>query len=146
MEGAEASVARWIAEWGREVAAADVASGRSRFGDDLVAFGTHADVLHGRDEVEAKQWSHVWPAIEDFQFVLDQLEVLASPDGLMAVAVVPWTSTGIHADGTRFDRPGRATVVVSRDHPSGSWTGRHTHFSLARGVPQATHGRRELLA
>ena len=140
-----AGVAAWVAEWGREVAAADIAAGRTRFAEDLVAFGTHADVVEGRIAVENQQWAQIWPAIEDFSFDVAGLHVIASGDGLQAVAVVPWTSTGIDEDGGRFDRPGRATIVLRRDHPSAPWLGVHTHFSLARGVPSATHGRRQAI-
>lgn len=136
------SVREWVAGWGAEVAAADIRSGRARFAEDLVAFGTHADVVTGREAVEAAQWSQIWPKIEDFAFLVDELVVQASPDGLLAVAIVPWASEGIAADGSRFDRPGRATVVLVRDSPDASWVGTHTHFSLARGVPQSTHGGR----
>jgi ketosteroid isomerase-like protein len=138
----EQEVAAWVGAWGAEVAAADLRSGRERFSPDLLAFGTHADVVAGRDAVEAEQWSQIWPAIEDFAFVLDELRVQASPDGLMAVAIVPWTSTGITENGTRFPRPGRATIVLERSQPGAPWVGVHTHFSLARGVPSSTFGRR----
>jgi ketosteroid isomerase-like protein len=141
----ERDVAAWVAAWGSEVAAADVRAGRQRFAADLVAFGTHADVVAGREAVEAEQWSQIWPAIEDFAFVLGELRVLASPDGLLAVAVVPWTSTGINEDGSRFDRPGRATIVLERDAPGSPWVGTHTHFSLGRGVPHSTFGQRALI-
>jgi ketosteroid isomerase-like protein len=140
----ETSVRTWLEGWGSEVAAADVAAGRHRFAPDVVAFGTHADVVRGRAEVEARQWSQIWPAIEDFAFDLDDLVVIVSPDRLQAVAVVPWTSTGIGPDGDRFARPGRATIVLTRPAADEAWTGRHTHFSLARGVPAASHGRRSL--
>ena len=136
------SVVEWVAEWGAEVAAADVRAGRRRFDEDLVAFGTYADVVVGRDAVEAGQWMQIWPAIEDFEFLLEDLRVRLSRDGLMAVAIVPWISTGIDADGKRFDRPGRATIVLERDAVGEPWSGTHTHFSLARGVPPSTHGRR----
>ena len=140
--GDTASVATWIAGWGREVAAADIRAGRERFADALVAFGTHADVVVGRDEVEAQQWSQIWPAIEGFQFEVDRLHVIVSPDRLLAIAIVPWSSTGIGPDGVPFDRPGRATVVLERPGVDAPWMGTHTHFSLARGVPSSTHGTR----
>lgn len=136
------SVRAWVAGWGSDVAAADIRSGRERFAADLVAFGTHADVVAGRDAVEDAQWSQIWPRIEDFAFLVDELVVQASPDGLLAVAIVPWASTGIAEDGHRFDRPGRATVVLVRESPGAPWVGTHTHFSLARGVPQSTYGER----
>jgi len=78
----DGSVAEWVAAWGAEVSAADIRSGRQRFDADLVAFGTHADVVVGREAVEAGQWAKIWPAIEDFAFVLDELRVRMSPDGL----------------------------------------------------------------
>ena len=59
---------------------------------------------------------------------------------LQAVLVAPWTSTGIAEDGSRFDRPGRATIVVRRTATDAAWFGVHTHFSLARGVPQQSFG------
>jgi ketosteroid isomerase-like protein len=136
------SVRAFVAGWGDEVATADLRAGRTRFADRLTAFGTHADVVHGREAVEAQQWRQVWPAIEDFRFAVEALEVEVSPDRLLAVAIVPWTSTGIAEDGTRFDRPGRATVVLRRDAVDEPWLGVHTHFSLGRGVPQRTFGRK----
>jgi ketosteroid isomerase-like protein len=139
------SIVAWVAEWGAEVAAADIRSGRRRFDEALLAFGTHADVVVGRDAVEAEQWSQIWPAIEDFEFVLDELRVRLSTDGTMAVVIVPWSSTGIDAGGTRFDRPGRATIVLERDAVDAPWFGTHTHFSLGRGVPSGTYGRREAI-
>ena len=140
MSEIEHDVAAWVAGWSAEVAAADIRAGRRRFADGMIAFGTHADVVEGRDVVEAEQWAQVWPAIEDFAFDVDRLRVIASPDGLLAVAIVPWASTGIAGDGTRFDRPGRATIVLERASASDPWLGTHTHFSLARGVPSDTHG------
>jgi ketosteroid isomerase-like protein len=140
-----ASIAGWVADWGREVAAVDLVAARERFAADLLAFGTHADVVATRAAVEAEQWAQIWPAIEDFEFDVAQLRVISSEDRLQAVAIVPWTSTGIDADGGRFDRPGRATIVLRRNHGDGVWIGVHTHFSLARGVPSVTHGRRQAI-
>jgi nitrite reductase/ring-hydroxylating ferredoxin subunit/ketosteroid isomerase-like protein len=136
------SVRTWIDDWGAEVAAVDLAAARLRFASDVSAFGTHADVVIGRDNLETEQWSQVWPAIEDFRFVTDEMQILTSPDGLQAVAVVGWTSIGIDRDGHRFDRPGRATVVLARASIDEPWLGMHTHFSLGRDVPQSTHGAR----
>ena len=144
-ETVDRSVAEWVAAWGAEVAAGDIRTGRQRFDEQMIAFGTHADVVVGRAVVEESQWSQIWPAIEDFEFLLDDLRVRMSPDRLLAVAIVPWASTGIATDGTRFDRPGRATIVLERQATTDPWVGTHTHFSLARGVPQNTFGRREVI-
>jgi len=136
------SVRAWIDGWSDEVAAVDFGSARRRFAPDVSAFGTHADVIIGLDRLVAEQWQQIWPAIEDFRFQSEELQVLVSPDRRQAVAVLPWTSYGIGIDGQRFDRPGRATVVLRRSGLDDPWVGVHTHLSLGRGVPQATHGRR----
>lgn len=134
------SLRAWMDAWGSEVAAVDLDAGRLRFDDGLVAFGTHAFAVEGADRVYAEQWSQVWPTIEDFRFLTDQLIAQVSPDRLQAVVIVSWASTGIGADGTRFDRPGRATVVLVRDAVGSAWRGTHTHFSLGRGVPDRSYG------
>ncbi len=90
------------------------------------------------------QWDNVWPKTDDFRFDLSATHVLVSDDGSMAVVVAPWTSTGFHPDGSRFDRPGRATIVFHKQ--DGTWLGVHSHLSLNRGVPQSSHGNRPVKA
>jgi ketosteroid isomerase-like protein len=135
-----ASVRKWMGSWGAEVAAVDLIAGRARFDADVVAFGTHAEIVRGLDALHEQQWSQIWPVIADFEFLLDDLVVLASPDRRQAVAVVGWNSTGFTVDGEPYDRPGRATVVLCHDDDDSRWVGTHTHFSLGRGVPESTHG------
>jgi nitrite reductase/ring-hydroxylating ferredoxin subunit len=120
--------------------AVDLAAGRKRFADDVVAFGTFADVVIGLDRLHDEQWSQVWPTIENFVFLTDEMQVLVASDRCMACAVVGWTSLGLDEGGVRFPRPGRATVVLQRSTPDDEWVGVHTHFSLGRGVPQSSHG------
>ncbi|MGH9138094.1 MAG: YybH family protein [Acidimicrobiales bacterium] len=134
------SVRDWMAAWGREVAAADLDAGRARFAADVIGFGTRARVARGLDSLFTEQWSQVWPAIEDFAFRLAELDVLASPDGRLAVAVCEWDSTGVDSAGSRFPRPGRATVVLRRADPSAPWQAVHTHFSIAGGAPAESYG------
>jgi nitrite reductase/ring-hydroxylating ferredoxin subunit/ketosteroid isomerase-like protein len=136
------SVKAWVDAWGQEVADVNIVDAQKRFADDVSAFGTHADVVKGLDELVRDQWAEIWPAIEGFRFLSDEMEVTVSTDRRMAVAVVGWSSVGFAADGSRFDRPGRATIVLQRDDPEAPWIGSHTHFSLGRGVSQDTHGSR----
>lgn len=124
------SVRDWVAAWGAQVAAVDLATARARFDDDVVGFGTFAGVVHGLDALHDDQWSNVWPTIADFRFLVDEMVTLVSADGCQAVAVVPWTSTGFDGDGAAFARPGRATIVLRRADADASWFGVHTHFSL----------------
>lgn len=113
------------------VQAVDYERGRDLFASDVVAFGSRAGLLHGLDALQAYQWSGVWPNISNFAFTLEQLDCRGS-EGI-ALIVVPWTSTGYHPDGSRYDRPGRATVVLTRRE--GVWLAVHTHFSLTPGTP-----------
>jgi ketosteroid isomerase-like protein len=128
----------WFVALERCVRAVDFAAGRELFAEDVVAFGTRADVVTGLDTLERQQWHGIWPNIADFTFVMDQLH--AGRDGDLTWGVVPFTSTGFHPDGTPFPRPGRATVILERR--SGRWLAKHTHFSLYPGTPPTTHGSR----
>lgn len=125
------SARAWLAGWSAEVAAARTDVARARFDDAVVGFGTYAQhPLVGLDQLHADQWSNVWPTIENFAFDVEQAIVLASPDGLQAVLIAPWTSTKRDAADVAQPRPGRATVVLARDGADRPWRGVHTHFSL----------------
>ena len=134
---------RWLETFSGYVRNVDYASARPLFHPDVLAFGTHNDVIPGLDKWVETQWDHVWPKTTDFRFTLEQAKVLASPDGNMAV-VAPWTSTGYHEDGKPFPRPGRATMVFSKDGER--WLCTHSHMSLNRGVPQSSHANRPVKA
>jgi ketosteroid isomerase-like protein len=134
-------VRKWVSEFGSYVARVDFESARRLFSEEVVAFGTWSELLTGLDQLESRQWRQVWPTIDGFGFDVAGTEVLLSDDGSQAVAISPWASTGFAADGSPFDRPGRATFVLRRNGDSGSWLCVHSHFSLARDVPQKSHGR-----
>src|ERR1700743_540345 len=119
---------QWLDTFSGYVRDVDYASARPLFHPDVLAFGTHNDVIPGLDQWVATQWDNVWPKTSDFRFVLDQSAVLASADGDTATVIVPWTSTGYHPDGTPFPRPGRATMVFSKT--SDGWLCVHSHMSL----------------
>jgi ketosteroid isomerase-like protein len=134
----------WLDTFSGYVREVDYASARPLFHPDVLAFGTHNDVIPSLDEWVTSQWNNVWPKTTDFRFVLDQTSVLASPDGTTATVIAPWTSTGYHPDGSAFPRPGRATMIFSRD--GDRWLCVHSHMSLNRGVPQASHANRPVKA
>lgn len=130
----------WFSTWAGYVRAQDFTSARALFHVDVAGFGTHMRIVHGLDNLERDQWRSVWPTIAGFRFLTDDLECGASPDGLHAWAIVPWTSTGFHEDGTPFERPGRATVLFTRESATAPWLATHTHISLAPGTPQRSFG------
>lgn len=134
----------WLKVFSGFVRTVDYASARPMWHPDLLAFGTYNDVIQGLETAIATQWDNVWPRTADFAFDLAGTHVLAAAGESMAVAVTPWTSSGFHQDGSRFDRPGRATMVFAK--VGAAWRCVHSHMSLNRGVPQASHGTRPVKA
>lgn len=140
-----AEIRGWLGRFAGHVREVDYAGAYPFWHDDIVIFGTYQELVRSREAWTATQWDNVWPRTADFAFDLGNTLVLASPDGAMAVAVAPWTSTGFQPDGTPFPRPGRATIVLARQ-PDGRWLGVHSHMSLGKGVPQDSHGNRPVTA
>jgi ketosteroid isomerase-like protein len=122
------SIARaFLTEMQACVRANDFQRARALFDDDVIAFGTYAAVLSGREHLETEQWRKVWPNIREFTFRLDEARSLRNADAICIV--VPWDSVGTRPDGSAFQRPGRATLLLTeRD---GRWVAVHSHFSLA---------------
>lgn len=137
-----AAISSWFEEWGALVADVNFVAARPLFHEDVIGFGTFMTVVRGLEQLETHQWRSIWPTIEGFSFIVDQLISDVSSDGLQAWGIVPWSSTGIHEDGTRYPRPGRATVLFSRASTTEPWRALHTHISLAPGTPQTSHGNR----
>ena len=130
----------WLETFSGYVRDVDYASARPLFHPEILAFGTHRDVIPGLAAWQATQWDNVWPKTSDFRFDTAQTRVLSSADRTLAVVVAPWNSTGYHDDGSTFDRPGRATMVFGKQN--GAWLCMHSHMSLNRGVPQQSYGTR----
>ncbi len=135
------AIKNWYDRWSGYVAAVDFVPARDLFDPDVAGFGTHMDIVQGRDNLEQLQWRQVWPTIDGFRFRTEVLKVGVSPDRCMALGLCPWESTGFHADGGAFDRPGRASVAFARDDISAPWLGIHSHFSLNPGTPPVSHGK-----
>ena len=140
-----ASIHDWLTRFAACVREVDYAAARPFWHPDIVIFGTHQELVCGLSRWIDTQWDNVWPRTAEFAFDLGNTALLASPDGAMAIAIAPWTSTGFRPDGTAFDRPGRATIALARQ-PDGRWIGVHSHMSLQRGVPQESHGTRPVKA
>jgi ketosteroid isomerase-like protein len=136
------AVADWFSSWDKLVDAVDFVPARDLFYEDVIGFGTRMDTVVGLQRLEQEQWRRVWPTIDGFRFDLDTLECQISPDRLQAVGIVAWHSTGYLEDGTKFDRPGRATVVFRRATADQPWKGVHTHISLNPGTPPRSFGNR----
>ncbi|MBN8902919.1 MAG: ketosteroid isomerase [Rhodospirillales bacterium 69-11] len=129
-----AAVRHWFQTLAAHVQAVDFAGARAIFAPDMIAFGTVTDFMVGQPVAEAQQWRSVWHHIDDFRF-RDDIRAIVSPDRLQAVGMGVFDSTGYHADGTSYDRPGRTTVVLVRAAPDAPFVAQHTHMSLFRDVP-----------
>jgi ketosteroid isomerase-like protein len=136
------SVADWYARWGEHVADVNFKPVRAMFAEDTVAFGSKIDMMTSQAQLEAEQWRSVWPSIEDFRFDTSTLEVVMSPDRLMAMGASIFRSTGLHPDGKKFERNGRATVTLMRRAVGAPWICTHSHISLKPGTPWISHGKR----
>ncbi|WP_207538004.1 YybH family protein [Sabulicella rubraurantiaca] len=146
-EAIRAAIHDWLDRFAACVREVDYHSAYPFWHPRILAFGTVQAVVEGLEPFRDRQWSSVWPKTSDFRFRLDAARVLASADGSMAVAIVPFESTGYHPDGTRFDRPGRTTLALVPNSGEGEpWVAVHSHMSLAKGVPPDSHADRPVKA
>jgi len=131
-----AAIVEWFEKLGKYCASVDYDSARSIFADDVLSFGTRADIVSGLDPLQKNQWQGIWPNIQDFK--IDMETVHSGGDEYHAWGIATWTSTGFHENGTSFHRPGRATVILERRNHH--WVSVHTHFSLNPGTSPRTYG------
>jgi ketosteroid isomerase-like protein len=110
----------------------DFDSAREIFSDDVSSFGTQADDVTGLDRLQKEQWEQVWPKTSGFQVLMETIRLGGDAETAWGMAI--WTSIGYDERGDAFERPGRATVVLTRTQ--GRWLAVHTHFSLFREVPR----------
>jgi ketosteroid isomerase-like protein len=136
------SIADFFARWGALVGQVDFRRARELYTDDVIAFGSLGKMMTSRDALEAEQWRAVWPTLADYTHDLLTLEVIVSPDRLMAMGAVMARTTGIHKDGTHFDRPVRVTATLMREAIGAPWFMTHTHVSLVPGTPAPSYGKR----
>lgn len=136
----------WLARFSATVREVDYAAAYPFWHPQIIAFGTVQPIVEGLKVFRDRQWDSVWPRTTDFTFRLDVSRVLASPDGQLAVAIAPFTSTGYAPDGSAFERPGRTTLILVPGGDAEPWIAVHSHMSLARGVAADSHGNRPIKA
>jgi len=136
------TIGEWYSRWDAHVRDVDFVPVRSMFAEDAVAFGTKQEMMTSQPQLEREQWRQVWPTIEDYRYDLATLEVVTSPDRLMAMGAVMFRSTGFHPDGAKFVRNGRCTCTFMRETIGAPWVCTHSHLSLTPGTPWTSHGKR----
>jgi ketosteroid isomerase-like protein len=137
-----ASIADFFRRWAKLVDAVDFRRARELYAEDVIAFGSLGTMMTSRDALEAEQWRAVWPTLAAYTHDLSTLEIVISPDRLMAMGAVMARTTGIHKDGSHFDRPVRGTATLMRQQTGAPWHATHTHVSLVPGTPTPSHGNR----
>ena len=137
------SIGLWFQVWEKQVQNKDFEAAKKLFENDVVSFGTWMNVVEGLDKLYSDQWKNIWPTINNFKFVSNTLFIQISPDRLLANSILIWNSTGYKKNGNSFKRNGRATVVLKRSNLDNSWKGIHTNFSLNRGIPQESFGKKK---
>ena len=123
-------VADWLERFARHVRERRYEDARALFSPGVLGFGTWAYAVVGLASLEQGEWRAIWENSSGFRFELSELRVFG--DGGPIVAAVPWSSVGYDATGAPFQRPGRATVVLSREGER--LLAVHTHFSLAPSI------------
>ncbi len=136
------SVKDWYDRWSGYVADVNFKPVREMFAEDAIAFGSKVEVMTSQAQLEREQWRAVWPSIDDYRYDLATLEVVMSPDRLMAMGALIFRSTGLHPDGRKFERNGRSTVTLMRPSVGAPWICTHSHISLKPGTPAISHGKR----
>jgi ketosteroid isomerase-like protein len=119
----------WLLAMERCVRALDYEGARELFHPEAVGFGTVAAHARGRETLEQRQWRRVWSRTREFRFRLNEMWCAGGEDALSVA--VPWDSVGVAEGGATFDRPGRATLVLTRRN--GELVAVHSHFSLLPG-------------
>jgi hypothetical protein len=107
----------WFTRLSRHVQAIDYEGARPIFAEDMIAFGTFTDFMHGRDLAEREQWRNVWGSIRNFRW-RDNIEGIVSADRLTAVGMGIFDSDGLPRPRHGDLRPQDGGRALGRDpHP-----------------------------
>ena len=135
-----ASVRRWFQRLQLHVQSVDYVGARPLFAEDIITFGTFSAFTIGREASEKEQWRTVWSRIDRFRWQIDDLRIIVSGDRRTAVGMALFESIGYTEEGTPYDRPGRATVILGRGAVGAEWVAQHLHASLFQDVPTHSFG------
>ena len=100
--------------------------------DDGVYFGSIAVKAQGYDELYEKQFSRVWPNIDEFKIDPSSISIHASDK--IAWAICLFESSVPGTNGEPVERKGRMTFIFEwRDD---KWVMVHSHDSLNPALPE----------
>ncbi len=100
--------------------------------DDGVYFGSITVKAQGYDELYEKQFSRVWPNIDEFKIDPSSISIHASEK--IAWAICLFVSSAPGTNGEPVERKGRMTFIFEwRDD---KWVMVHSHDSLNPALPE----------
>ena len=100
--------------------------------DDGVYFGSIAIKAQGYDELYEKQFSRVWPNIDEFK--IDPSSISIHTSDKFAWAICLFESSAPGTNGEPVERKGRMTFIFEwRDE---KWVMVHSHDSLYPALPE----------
>ena len=94
--------------------------------DDGVYYGSVATMARGYDELYEKQFSKVWPKIDEFNIVPTSISLHTSTSVAWAICLFESSAKG--PDGKTMERKGRMTFIFERRDKK--WVMAHSHDSL----------------
>ena len=100
--------------------------------DDGVYFGSVAIRAQGYDELYEKQFTRVWPNIDEFNMVPSSISVHTSNE--LGWAICLFDSSAPGPDGKPVERKGRMTFIFEKR--DGVWVMVHSHDSLYPAPPK----------
>ena len=132
---ANSEITQWLKSFEKAINQVDYEAGIGLFHPNAFSFGSKVERLGTRDELLAKQWSSIWPAITDFEYVLSDLNISIDANQQMAVIGCLWKSKGYNKNNESYLRPGRVTFLLRKEPPENRWLCYHSHHSLTPVTP-----------
>ena len=95
------AVRQWFTLLGELCALVDYDTAEGIFADDVVSFGTRADIVSGLENLRRNQWEGIWGNIADFK--IDAGSIQGFGEQKVALGVATWTSTGFDEGHKPFE-------------------------------------------
>ena len=70
---ANGAIVEWFSKLGRYCASVDYQSAMAIFAEDVLSFGTKADIVVGIELLQLNQWEGIWPNIQDFKINMETI-------------------------------------------------------------------------
>lgn len=112
---------------------------RELFSEMARYYGIHVAYTNQIDAIIDDEFKKEWPFITDFKWGSDNRVVFEAENPYLGAIFLNWKAIGYTANGDKFNRFGRATLLFIKagGSPIRCY---HCHFTLNPGVPFRTYG------